>query len=329
MPGESVEATGRSLLIVLQIVVRRAAQSIPLVLLVSILVFTLLHAVPGGPLSVYLENPGVRPEDIERLRRALGLDQPLAIQYLRWLGSFVRGDWGFSLSDGRPVAERMLERAPATLELAGTSLAVALAAALPLGIRSATHRGGWFDRIAGSAALAGVSLPVFWFGLVLQLTVAIGLGWLPSSGRSSVFDSGMVDRIRHLVLPAIVLAAVHAAAWSRYLRSSMISILSQRFMLAGESRGVPRRVLLLRHALRNVAGPLVTVVLMDAALLVSGAVVTESVFAWPGLGGLFTESLARRDYPVLMAFLMITSVAVIVLSLVADLAHRALDPRTR
>lgn len=288
-----------------------------------------MHAAPGGPLSVYLENPGVRPEDIERLRRALGLDQPLAVQYLRWLGSFLRGDWGFSLSDGRPVAQRMLERAPATLELAGASLAVALVAALPLGVLSAIRRGGWFDRIGSAAALAGVSLPVFWFGLVLQLSIAIGLGWLPSSGRTSVFDSGAIDRVRHLVLPAIVLAVVHAAAWSRYLRSSMISILAQRFMLAGESKGVPRRTLLLRHALRNAAGPLVTVVLMDAALLVSGAVVTESVFAWPGLGGLFTEALARRDYPVLMAFLMVTSVAVIVLNLVADLAHRTLDPRTR
>jgi peptide/nickel transport system permease protein len=314
---------------VLPAILRRAAQSVPLLLIVSLLVFALLHAAPGGPLSVYLENPGVRPEDIERLRRALGLDQPLPTQYLRWLGAFARGDWGFSLSDGRPVAERMLERAPATLELAVASLGVALLAALPLGVLSAIRRGGWFDRITSAGALAGVSLPVFWFGLVLQLTIAIGLGWVPSSGRSSVFDSGVIDRIRHLVLPAIVLAAVHAAAWSRYLRASMIGILSQRFILAGEARGIPRTALLLRHALRNAAGPFLTVMLMDAALLVSGAVVTESVFAWPGLGGLFTEALARRDYPVLMAFLMVTSVAVIVLNLVADLAHRTLDPRTR
>lgn len=310
-------------------ILRRAAQAIPLILLVSVLVFALLHAAPGGPLTIYLENPGVRPEDIERLRRALGLDQPLSTQYVRWLAAFVRGDWGFSLSDGRPVAERMLERAPATLELAGASLAIALLAALPLGILSAARRGGWLDRIGGVVSLAGVSLPIFWFGLVLQLTIAIGLGWLPSSGRSSVFDSGVVDRIRHLVLPAIVLAAVHAAAWSRYLRSSMIAILSQRFMVAGEARGVPRHRLLLVHALRNAAGPLLTIALMDAALLVSGAVVTESVFAWPGLGGLFTEALVRRDYPVLMAFLMVTSVAVIALNLVADVAHGALDPRTR
>ena len=310
------------------LLVRRAGQAIPLVLIVSMLVFALLHAAPGGPLAIYLENPGVRPEDIERLRRALGLDQPLTTQYLRWLTSFLRGDWGFSLSDGRPVAERMLERAPATLELAGASLLVAMLVAIPLGTWSAVRPGGWLDRIGGTASLAGVSLPTFWFGLILQLTIAIGLGWLPSSGRSSVFGGGVADRIGHLILPALVLAVVHAAAWSRYLRSAMLGILSQRFILAGEARGIRRRTLLLRHALRNAAGPLLSVVFMDAALLVSGAVVTESVFAWPGLGGLFTEALVRRDYPVLMAFLMVTSVAVIVLNLLADLAHRALDPRT-
>jgi peptide/nickel transport system permease protein len=309
------------------ILLRRAAQAIPLLLIVSLLVFALLHAAPGGPLAIYLENPGVRPEDIERLRRALGLDQPLWTQYVRWLSAFLTGDWGFSLSDGRPVAERMLERAPATLELAAASLIVALLAAVPLGIVSAVRRGRWLDRVGGIAALAGVSLPVFWFGLILQLTLAIGLGWLPSSGRSAVFDSGIVDRIRHLILPAIVLAAVHAAAWSRFLRSSMLGILSQRFILAADGRGVPKRAVVLRHALRNAAGPLVTIVLMDAALLVSGAVVTESVFAWPGLGALFTEAIVRRDYPVLMAFLMVTSAAVILLNLVADLMHRAIDPR--
>jgi peptide/nickel transport system permease protein len=308
-------------------ILRRATQAIPLLLIVSLLVFALLHAAPGGPLAIYLENPGVRPEDIERLRKALGLDQPLSTQYVRWLSAFITGDWGFSLSDGRPVAQRMLERAPATLELAGASLIVALLAAVPLGIVSAVRRGRWIDRVGGVVALAGVSLPVFWFGLILQLTLAIGLGWFPSSGRSAVFDSGFVDRIRHLILPATVLAAVHAAAWSRFLRSSMLGVLSQRFILAAAGRGVPRRAVVLRHALRNAAGPLVTIVLMDAALLVSGAVVTESVFAWPGLGALFTEAIVRRDYPVLMAFLMVTSAAVILLNLVADLMHRALDPR--
>lgn len=312
----------------LRLTLHRVVQAVPLVLIVSMVVFGLLHAAPGGPLAVYLENPGVRPEDIERLRRSLGLDQPVHVQYLRWLGGVLRGDWGFSLSDGRPVAERMLERVPATLELAGASLLVALAVAVPLGIATGARRGSWFDRVSGVAALAGVSLPVFWFGLALQLTVAIALGWLPSSGRSSVFAEEGLARLRYLVLPAIVLSAVHAAAWSRYLRAAVGDLLSQRFIRSAVARGIPRRRLLFVHALRNVAGPVVAVILMDAALLVSGAVVTESVFAWPGLGGLFTEALARRDYPVLMAFLMVTSIAVIVLNLMADLLHRVLDPRT-
>jgi peptide/nickel transport system permease protein len=308
---------------------RRLAQAIPLLLIVSLLVFLLLHAAPGGPLAIYLENPSVRPEDIERLRRAMGLDRPVGEQYLRWLFAFVRGDWGFSLSDGRAVSVRMLERLPATLELAGTSLVFALLAAIPVGVLSAARRGGWFDRLGTTVSLAGISLPVFWFGLVLQLLLAVRLGWLPSSGRASALGGGAADHMGHLVLPAIVLAAVHAAAWSRYLRSSMIGVLQERFILALASRGVPRRSLVVRHALRNALGPLTTVVLLDAALVVSGAVVTESVFAWPGLGSLFTEALGRRDYPVLMAFLMVTSVAVVLLNLVADMALGALDPRTR
>lgn len=309
-------------------VMRRLLQAVPLVLIVSALVFALLHAAPGGPLAIYLENPSVRPEDIERLRRAMGLDRPVHEQYLSWLLAFARGDWGFSLSDGRAVSARMLERLPATLELAGASLVMALVAALPVGIWSAVQRGGWFDRLATAGSMAGISLPVFWFGLVLQLVVAVGLGWLPSSGRTSLLDGGAVDRVRHLVLPAIVLAAVHAAAWSRYLRASMTGVLGQRFIVAVAARGVPRRSVVLRHALRNALGPFTTVVLLDAALVVSGAVVTESVFAWPGLGALFTEALGRRDYPVLMAFLMVTSCAVVLLNLVADVAQRWLDPRT-
>lgn len=311
------------------LLLRRVVQAVPLILIVSLLVFLLLHAAPGGPLAIYLENPSVRPEDIERLKRALGLDRPVGEQYLRWLLAFVRGDWGFSLSDGRAVSTRMLERLPATLELAGASLLVALVAALPVGVISAIRRDGWFDRLGTTLSLAGISLPVFWFGLVLQLVLAVGLGWLPSSGRSSLPGGGLVDQLRHLILPAIVLAAVHAAAWSRYLRSSMIGVLNERFIVALAARGVPRRSLVLRHALRNALGPLTTVVLLDAALVVSGAVVTESVFAWPGLGSLFTEALGRRDYPVLMAFLMVTSVAVMLLNLLADLALALLDPRTR
>jgi peptide/nickel transport system permease protein len=174
-----------------------------------------------------------------------------------------------------------------------------------------------------------MSLPVFWFGLVLQLVFANALGWLPSAGRSSFGSGGIGDTLAHLVLPAAVLAAAHAAGWSRYLRGSMREALSMPFTRGARSRGVSERRIVLRHALRNALLPFATVVLLDASIMASGAVVTESVFAWPGIGSLFTEALARRDYTVLMAFLMSASVAVVVLNVVADVAVFALDPRTR
>jgi peptide/nickel transport system permease protein len=310
--------------------VRRFAQAVPLLLVISLIVFLLIHAAPGGPLAVYLSNPNVRPEDIERLRRALGLDRPLWQQYWSWLATFAQGDWGYSFSDGRPVASRIIERIPATLELVGTSLVVALALTLPAGVVSAVMRGRWFDRAVTALAIAGISLPAFWFGLLLQIVFATILGWLPSSGRTTfagIDGSDLTDHVQHLLLPVTVLAVVQAAAWSRYLRGSMIETLAQPFVLAARARGIPARAVVLRHALRNALGPVLAIVMVDAALLVSGAVVTESVFAWPGLGSLFTEALARRDYSVLMALLMLTSTAIVLFNVAADALHAIVDPR--
>jgi peptide/nickel transport system permease protein len=307
----------------------RLAQSLVLLVLVSGIVFALIHAVPGGPLAMYLENPNVRPEDIARLRESLGLDRPLVEQYLSWLSGFVRGDWGFSYTDGRPVLVRILERVPATLELITVSLVLALIAAIPVAVWSAVKRGRFFDRITSGATLAAISLPAFWFALVLQLIFAVWLGWLPSSGRTSVLDRSLGDRIGHLILPATVLAALHGAAWARYLRSSMGVALRQHFVSVARAKGISERAVRYKHALRTALLPFVTVVMLDAAIVVSGAVVTESVFAWPGLGGLFYEALLRRDYSVLMAFLMLASATVILLNALADAMYRALDPRVR
>jgi peptide/nickel transport system permease protein len=278
---------------------------------------------------MYLANPNVRPEDIERLRAALGLDRPLVEQYFSWVKGFLVGEWGYSFTDGRPVLERLLERLPATLELIASAIVVAAVIALPLGVLGALRRGSWIDHTTTVVAFAGISLPVFWVGLLLQLVFAVGLGWLPSSGRASFGDGGLLDRLSHIIMPAIVLAAVHAAAWSRFLRSSMGNAVRQRFVLAARARGVPERRVVWHHALRNALLPFVTVITMDAAIMVTGAVITESVFAWPGLGSLFTEALARRDYTVLMAFLMMTSGAVVLLNLAADVFYHALDPRVR
>src|SRR4051812_3759169 len=203
--------------------------------------------------------------------------------------AFARGDWGYSFSDGRPVASRVVERLPATLELVGVSIVAALALTLPAGIGSAVRRGRRIDRITTGIAMAGVSLPAFWFGLLLQIAFAVALGWLPSSGRttpgwpggggSGLTGGAIVDHLQHLVMPVTVLAVVQASAWSRYLRGAMIETLAQPFVLAAKARGIPARAVVLRHALRTAIGPMLAVVMVDAALLVSGAIVTESVFA--------------------------------------------------
>jgi peptide/nickel transport system permease protein len=309
----------------LRLLRRRLAEALPLLLAISALAFTLIRLVPGGPVEVYLSNPGVRAEDLDRLRRALGLDQPLWQQYVSWLGAFLRGDWGFSFSDGRPVLTRIVERLPASLELVSASIVLGLIAAVPVAIAGALRRGSWFDRASMATAVVGVALPSFWLGLLLQLVFAIGLGWLPSSGRGP--DGELAERLRHLVLPASVLAFVHAAAWSRYLRASLVDTLQRPFLRAARARGLSTARLITRHALPNALAPAVTVVLLDVALLIPGAVVTESVFAWPGVGSLFTEALARRDYTVLMAMLMVSSIGVIALGVVADMVHAWLDPR--
>ena len=307
--------------------VRRLAQAVPLLVIISLLIFGLIHAAPGGPLSLYLDNPNVRPADIERLRRAMGLDQPLGTQYVRWLAAFVRGDWGYSYADGRPVVDRLAERVPATLQLVGTSTVVAVLVSIGVGIAAARRHAA--DRVASIGAVAGLSIPVFWLGLVLQLLFANTLGWLPSSGMASFEDGGFADRVAHLVLPVAVLAVAHAAGWSRYLRGSLRIALAQPFANAARARGVTEGRIVTRHALRHALLPFATVVLLDASIMASGAVVTESVFAWPGIGSLFTEALAKRDYTVLMAFLMCASIAVVTLSFLADVAVHALDPRTR
>ena len=311
------------------LIIRRIVTAIPLLLLISIAVFGLLQLVPGGPLAVYLSNPDVRPEDLERLRRSLGLDQPVWLQYVRWLRGFVSGDWGYSFSNGQPVLERVIERLPASVELIGASVVVALAVTLPLGIVPAIDRRPLVRSLASTLSFAGMSLPVFWFGLVLQLVFALSLGWLPSSGRASPGDGGLLDRVSHVILPATMLGLVHAAAWSRYLRAAVADARTQPFVKAAAARGASRRTILWRHTVRPALLPVVTVVLLDVGLMAAGAVVTESVFAWPGLGSLFTEALARRDYTLLMALLMLASTAVVLFNLIADVCYAIVDPRVR
>jgi len=234
-----------------------------------------------------------------------------------------------SFSDTRPVTAVILDRLPATIELMGTAFALAALFALVLGVVSAAKQYSWFDHLGTGLSFAGIAMPVFWFGLILQLVFSVKLGWLPVSGRQTVGASSFIDHAQHLVLPGLVLSVRYVAGWSRYLRSSMLGVLGADYIRTARAKGLSEGKVVWVHALRNAMIPVVSVIALDTAGLFSGAVITESVFAWPGIGRAFIEAMNSRDYPVLMGILLLGSFMVIVFNLVADVLYGILDPRIR
>jgi peptide/nickel transport system permease protein len=308
---------------------RRTLATIPLFLGVSIILFFVLHLAPGGPADVYADNPSVTPAALENLKRELGLDQPLPVQYVRWVSAFARGEWGFSIRSGQPVLETALERVGPTLFLGGTAFALALLTAIPLGVFSALRRYSSVDYVFTFLSFLGISMPIFWLALMLQAFFAVQLRWLPSAGLETIGDGGFLDRLRHLILPASLLAIANIASWGRFVRSSMLDVLNLDYIRTARAKGLGERVITYRHAFRNALIPVVTVIALDFAGILSGAVITETIFAWPGMGRLFIEAMNGRDYPVLMALLMIGSVALVFTNLLTDLVYSMIDPRIR
>jgi peptide/nickel transport system permease protein len=311
-------------------IARRLLHAVPLLIGVSVIGFAIMHLAPGGPLAVYTLNPTITAQDIERIRSALGLDQPLPVQYVKWASGMLTGNWGVTFFGGRPVLDVILERVPATMLLMGTALSLSLVLGLGVGILGAVRRGSVFDYLATSGAMLALSFPTFWFGLMAIFVFAIKLGWLPSGGMYELGNEGdPFDLVRHLVLPASVLALVLTASWSRYARSSFLEVLGQDYMRTARAKGLLWRAQLFRHAFPNAVKPLIALLGVELPTLFSGALVTETIFGWPGMGRLFVDSLGYRDYPILMGTLMLTAVLVLAGSLLADLLYAAVDPRIR
>jgi len=311
-------------------ILRRILQAIPLVIGVSLIAFALMHLAPGGPLAVYTLNPTIQAQDIERIKIILGLDQPLHIQYFRWATGMLSGHWGFSFFGGRPVLDIILERFPATLILMGSALSVAIILGLGVGILGAVKRYSIFDTLATSGALVALSFPTFWFGLMAIYLFAINLRWLPSGGMYEFGEEGNIfSLLRHLVLPTMVLALVITATWSRYTRSAFLEVMNQDFMRTARAKGELQSARLFRHAFPNAAKPLIALLGVELPFLFSGALVTETIFGWPGMGRLFVDSLNMKEYPILMGLMMFTALFVIVGNLIADIAIAAMDPRVR
>jgi peptide/nickel transport system permease protein len=300
-------------------VLKRVVLALPVLLGVSVVVFVAIRLIPGDPAQL-MAGQAATQEVVQQIRQSLGLDQPVPVQYLYFLRNVVRGDLGRSLFNGAPVVEELAQRFPRTVRLALASIAVASLIGIPAGILAATRRSTWVDTAVMLVALAGVSVPVFWLGLNLILLFSVRLQWLPSFGY---------ETWRHLVLPSLTLGAASAAIVARMTRSAMLEVLGQDYVRTARAKGLAERVVVNRHALRNALIPVVTVLGLQLGTLLSGAVLTETVFAWPGIGRLLVEAVLARDYPIIQGATLLIAATFVVLNVAVDVLYGLLDPRIR
>jgi peptide/nickel transport system permease protein len=308
-------------------VVRRLMAAIPVMGVVAIAVFGLLHVTPGDP-AVIIAGDYATSDDIARIRAKLGLDRPFLTQVGLWLGQVARGDLGTSIFSGLAVTTLIGQRAEATIALTVFALLISVGIGVPLGVLAAWKQGSWIDRLVMVFAVSGFSMPVFWLGFVLVYVFAISFGWLPVQGYVS-FRTGFWPFLRHLILPALTLSVVYLALIARMTRASMIGVLSEDYVRTAFAKGLAPRRVLVRHALKNASLPVVTIIGIGFALLIGGAVVTESVFAIPGLGRLTVDAIVRRDYPIIQGVVLLISGVYVLINLVIDILYVVLDPRIR
>ncbi len=308
---------------------RRLGQSLVLLWLVSVIGFAILHLAPGGPLAEFANIPGMSSADLARIAHQMGLDAPLPVQYARWLAHILRGDWGRSYRDQQPVLGIIVSHLGATLELMVSSTLLAVVAGTWIGILGAIRRYSLFDYLATIGAMIALSIPTFWFGLVTIYIFSVELGWLPAGNLYTIGNGSILDYLHHLIAPALVLALVTIAIWSRYMRSSMLEVINQDYIRTARAKGVPERVILTHHAVRNALLPMITIAGLQLPTLLSGALVTETVFTWPGMGRMFLDSIGYRDYPAVMGILMFSALLVLAGNLLADLGYALADPRIR
>jgi peptide/nickel transport system permease protein len=313
---------------VLSFIVRRGIGMLVSTLLVITITFILMQLIPGDPAAVML-GANATPEQVEQLRVSWGLDQPMIVQFYRYFTNFFRGDLGSSLFHQEPVLRIIGQRAETSILLGFMALLVVVGIGIPGGVFSALKPNTWQDNLFLLVALAGASIPSFWLGLMLMTLIAGHLHWLPSSGFTSVFTTGNLGNLKNLILPAFSLGFVNAALVARTARSSMLDVLRSDYITTAKAKGLAERVVVVKHALRNASIPIITVISFTFASLVSGAVVTENVFALPGVGSLIVQSVLKRDYPVIQGIMMVVAVLYVLVNFATDLTYASLDPRIR
>lgn len=309
-----------------QYMVKRILGVVVTALVVLVIAFFLIRLIPGDPAGVAL-GPEATPERITEFREAMGLNEPLPVQFAIFLGRLAHGDLGTSIFFRQPVAQVILSRVETTFWLTCAALLVTLVIGIPLGVIAAVKRGTWVDQGLLLLALVGVSMPSFWLGLLLMLLFAVNLHWLPSSGFPSVFLTGQIANLRYVILPALTLGVAECALLARLTRSSMLDVLRTDYVRTARSKGLRESRIIIKHGLRNAAIPIVTVIGFTIAKLFAGAVVTETVFALPGIGRLAIEAILSRDYPVIQALMVVVALTYLVFNLLTDLVYGLIDPR--
>ena len=303
-----------------QYVIRRLLQMVPITFGILTLVFSLIHLIPGDP-ALQIAGENARPEDVQQVRKALGLDKPLWTQYVTYLGRVAHGDLGRSFQTNEAVTTEIKTRYPATIELAFGAMFIALLVAFPLGIISAIYRNSWIDNVARFFALIGVSMPSFWFGPLLIIAFAINHTWFPVSGRE--------EGLKSLVLPSLTMGLALAAILTRMIRVSVAEELNQLYVTTAIAKGVTRVKAIFRHALKNAMIPVITVLALQFGSLLTGAIITEQIFSWPGLGRLLIQSITTRDYPQVQASILVIALTYILVNFISDLLYAVVDPRIK
>lgn len=309
-------------------ILNRLLQCILTMFLVSILCFALVKAAPGDPVLTYVQ-PNMSEHYIANLRESLGLNKPLYVQYFLWLGKILQGNFGNSLMNNRPVLSQILQRLPATVLLMGSSMILGFIIAVFFGLYSGKYKNSIFDKITSSLCYIGISIPTFWFGILLIYVFSVNRHWLPSIGMHSDGVNTIPDLLVHLILPCTVLTFVNASQYTQYLRSSTITQLSSDYVTVQTAYGMKESGILFEHVLKNAMLPMITVLGMSLQSLVSGAIITEQVFAWPGIGQLAVTAVSQFDYPLIMGITMFTALLVVIGNLLADILYAVFDPRIR
>jgi peptide/nickel transport system permease protein len=307
--------------------IRRLLAAVPVMAVVAVFVFALLHLAPGDPAAI-IAGDLATAEDIDKIRTRLGLDRPLLVQFATWVGQILRGDLGNSIFSAHPVTQLIGQRLEPTLALSLTTLVIAITLAVPIGVIAAWRVGTWIDRVVMGFGVLGFSVPAFVIGYVLIWLFAIRLDWLPVQGYTPI-SQGMWPWLSNILLPSVTLGLVYMALIARITRAAMLETLSQDYIRTAHAKGLATPAVLVRHALKNAAVPIVTVIGIGVALLIGGVVVTESVFAIPGLGRLTVDAILRRDYPIIQGLILVFSGAYVVVNLVVDMLYTVLDPRIR